>query len=180
MAFLPVSSSLPPAQQHFRMRVILSQQRLMYIWPLMLSLHVPKPKAQLKPSRHPSRLSADPVVLPFAKPFCAHLHIFSVSSLPCCPPPVCSSPLSLASYYAIVTGHKAGLLCALLSLLGTTRRDFHQLLFYRYNFAKSRCLPTRHLSLQSLHAVHLWRKLQFSRAERWFLITCFMKTVKAN
>lgn len=31
VAFLPVSSSLPSPQQHFRTRVILSQQHLMYI-----------------------------------------------------------------------------------------------------------------------------------------------------
>lgn len=81
VAFLPVSSSLPSAQQHFRTRVILSQQHLMYIWPLMLSLHVPEPKAQLKPSRHPSPSLHGPRRFAFCEALlCTSSHFFLLIS----------------------------------------------------------------------------------------------------
>lgn len=114
VAFLPVSSSLPSPQQHFRTRVILSQQHLMYIWPLMLSLHVPEPKAQLKPSRHPSLSLRGPRRFAFCEALlCTSSHFFPSHLCPGAPPAVCTSPLSLPSYYTIVTGHKTGLLHAL-------------------------------------------------------------------
>lgn len=90
MAFLGPSVSLPPsALRPFPTWVDISQQYLMYIWPLMLSPHVPEPEAQLKLTT--PRPSKPPSNLPFVSPtsFCL-THYFSsltyfLSTLPLLP-----------------------------------------------------------------------------------------------
>lgn len=89
MAFLCLSSSLLSAQQPFPTWVDISQQYLMYIWPLMLSLHVPEPEAQLK-------LTTPEALPPSLEPTLCLLHIFlSYPLLFLSIPPFNSSPLAL-------------------------------------------------------------------------------------
>lgn len=105
MAFLCLSSSLlVSALRPFPTWVDISQQCLMYIWPLMLSLRVPEPEAQLKlttlealppaliptlPQTHPLSLAplfVSPITFPL-------LHTSSqlVSSCPLATVHLCSS-----------------------------------------------------------------------------------------
>lgn len=91
MAFLCLSSSLlVSALRPFPTWVDISQQCLMYIWPLMLSLRVPEPEAQLK-------LTTPEALPPALIPTLPHTHP------PSNPPFVSCTSFCLTHYFSSLT-----------------------------------------------------------------------------